>query len=925
MASVSVEWNSDAVNYRKTNRYDTKAVAFMAQQLLALTLIILSFDLLSAQMLVQGRVEDATTGEGLAVATVQVVGTYAGTIANDDGEFILVLEALPITLRVTYIGYRSEEVRLSELPVEGLEVRLVPIPFVLEETIVTGEDPAVRIMREVIQRKREWRPRVESYKVDAYARRVLENDTSIVVIGEIASEIYWDREKGFREVIKSKRATANVEEAGFNFGSTEDFINLYDDEIEIVENMAIGPTHPEALRHYHFELVGQRSMDDKKVFDISMRPKSKLQTAFVGKLAVLDQEFGMLEVELAPVENITASIPIPIFERFDIAYQQQFRPFAEGVWLPVDFRYEIGIKIGMIGLHFPLIRIKALSRLTNYQVEATPAEKSGIAQEGIGEEALDSKRPEESQRGEEGKKESIGEVALEKDRSGNLEKEADEGAGREETPGMEADGDEGEERGDEQVERAVSVEVRVFENQNRVQVDTVAIRQDSLFARLKDRIPLAERERKAYETIDSTVTMKEAFRPTGFLTRFMKEEEKGIGMNDTEEEKGGEKGSAGGSQGAKKAGRGRGLKPDFKPELWFDRVDAAHLGLRAKKELPRRIFFSANGGYKTGLERWAYGGGLWRSWGEKGSRWLGMFFQVGSRTRYRSDSYERIYNSPLPLLGFSDYYDYYWNESFQIQGEIRLKRLGTRVRLEVGDERHSSLEKSTDFSLRGDVSQRSNPAVAEGRLRSLTAKVEFGGPYQPFGVTANRGVSVELEHGADWLGGDFSFTRYRVALDWHTSTFFKRRLAPNGLDVRLVAGTATGELPPQRFGVLDVGLGPFSPFGAFRSVRGRPYEGEGHAALFWEHNFKTVPFEMLGLWGLVRRGFGLVVHGASGRTWIPLERRVVPGYAPRYVDGFHHELGASLIAYHLFRFDVAKRLDRGGWGVGASIARFDFD
>mgnify|MGYP003733104613 CR=1 FL=1 len=894
------------------------------QPLLALALVILSFNLLPAQMLVRGRAKDATTGEGLAVATVQVVGTYAGTIANDDGAFTIELPQLPATLRVTYIGYGSEEVLLSKLPDDVLEVRLVPVPFVLEETIVTGEDPAVRIMREVIRRKQEWRPRIASYMVNAYSRRVLENDTSIVVIGEIASEIYWDREKGFREVIKSKRATANNEDAGFDFGSTEDFINLYDDEIEIVENMAIGPTHPEALRHYHFELVGQRSMDDKKVFDITFKPKSKLQTAFVGKLAILDEEFGMLEVGLVPVENITASIPIPIFEEFDISYQQQFRPF-EGVWLPVDFRYEIGIKIGMIGLHFPLIKIKALSRLTNYQVETGPAGKSEIAQEKIGEGTLDSEQLEESQGREEREMESDGKAALETDHPGGLEIELNAGGEREETPGGETDGGEGEEREEEQTEVSVSVEVKVFENQNRVQVDSVAVREDSLFLRLENRIPLAERERKAYETIDSTMSMKEAFKPTGFLTRFMREEKKGIGMNDTKEGKEGEKESSGNSQVAKKKGLGRRLKPDFKPELWFDRVDAAHLGMRAEKWLPRNILLSASGGYKTGLERWAYGLGLKRTWDGKGSRWLEVSYHTGSRTRYRSDSYERIYTSPLSLLGFTDYFDYYWNESLRVEGEFPLKRIGARVRLGAGDERHSSLKKSTGFSLRGDGDQRGNPAVAEGRLRSLTAKVEFGGRYRPFGVTANRGLSVELEHGADWLGGDFSFTRYRLALDWHAPTFFKRRLAPNGLDLRLVAGGATGELPPQRFGVLDVALGPFTPFGGFRSVRGRPYEGEEHVALFWEHNFKTVPFEILGLWGLVRRGFGLVMHGGSGRTWISAQRRDVPGYEPRYVDGFHHELGLSLLAYHLFRFDVTRRLDRSGWGVGASIARFDFD
>ena len=63
-------------------------------------------------------------------------------------------------------------------------------------------------------------------------------------------------------------------------------------------------------------------------------------------------------------------------------------------------------------------------------------------------------------------------------------------------------------------------------------------------------------------------------------------------------------------------------------------------------------------------------------------------------------------------------------------------------------------------------------------------------------------------------------------------------------------------------------------------------------ALFWEHNFRTVPFEHLGAWGLVRRGMRLIVYGASGHTWhegITSTLRSTPGW--------HHEVGASLILY----------------------------
>jgi len=829
-----------------------------------------------AQHLLRGAVRDGTAGEGLSAATVQVKGTYQGTIANEDGIFVLDLSQFPATIRVTYIGYESKEVTVADSTAIEIEIQLTPVPFVMPETIVTGEDPAVRIMREVIRRKQEWRSLIRDYQVEAYSRFVLENETSIIFIGEVASEIYWDREKGFREVVKSKRATANAEKEEFNFGSTDNFVNLYDDDIEIIDNQVMGPTHPDALRHYDFEIVGQRQMDDKIVYDISVRPKSRLQAAFVGKIAILDEKFGMLEAELRPVKSITTSIPIPIFERFDFSYEQQFRPFDQGIWLPVDFRYEIEVKVGMVGLHFPLIKVGGISRLTDYQVNVALSDTSHVREE------IDIALSDTSRVREETKTDTL--IATE----------------------------------------GSSVRAEVYALNERVQVDTQAVKADSLYTKLEDKIPLSIREQDAYATIDSTMGPDEAFRPTGFLARFVVDDEE---KEERREERQSEK-REGESEGGKggEEGKWKKIKQTLKRELWYNRVDAAHVGIGAEKWLNKRNMVHVRGGYNTGLKRWFYRGGVKRLWGEEQRGWLEGCYQVGTQTRYKSDYYRRVHNSFLPLLGFADYFDYYWGRDLNVGAGYRFEKVDIDAGLWLRDEEQTSVEKSTNFGLlRRDRIRRLNPPIEEGRLRSLGLEVEWGDKYTPFGVKANRRVKVEIEHSGGWLGSDFSFTHYRATLDWNFKTWFRRRFAPNALDLRLVAGSSSGELPVQRYGALDAAVGPFTPFGVFRSLRGSPYEGERYAALFWEHNFRTVPFEFLGLWSLVRRGMGFVVHGSSGRTWISTERRKELEHEPRYVEEFHHELGMSLLLYHIFRLDVTRRLDREDWSIGVSIARFDFD
>ena len=779
--------------------------------------------------LVRGTVLDAASGQPLAAATVQLAGTYRGTVANDEGEYLLEVRRFPASLKVTCIGYVSRDSVLTAAP-GRVDFVLTPVPFRFEPVVVTAEDPAVRIMREVIRRKQAWRPALASYRAQAYTRRVLENEEEIVLIGELASEIYWDRERGLREVVKSRRVTRNQgSEAGY-VSALQGFANFYDDDIPFIGHSLIGPTHPDALEQYRFRLLGRRYLDDRVVFDISVEPRNRLQSALAGRVSVLDGEFALLEAELAPSRaSVTSAVPLPVIEQMDIAWRQQFRGFAEGVWLPVDYRASMKVKVGVVGLHFPAARFNLVTRLGEYEIN-------------------------------------------------------------------------------------VDMPDSLYAGEEVLRVDSLAVAQDSSFARLADKVPLSAREETAYAAIDSTLRFERAFRPTGFLARFLVPEP-GKKGSEPEEERPVRPGTE------KREGRSRlpGLA-GLNPELRYDRVAGAHLGLEGRRDLGGGLEAAAGAGYEAGLKRVSFAGSIeWR----RGPGRAAVEYRRGPAPRIPSDSYPLLLNSAQSLLGLDDYFDYYWREGLRYWAGLSLPR---RVGLELGfnDEAHSSLQETAASNLLGRDWSRPNPAIEEGRLRSLEAGFAWGGPYRPFGLTANRRLEARVEHGSEGLGGAFSFTRVRLVLDGHFKTFLRRRSAPNALDVRLVAGYSLGELPPQRFGALEAGMAFFSPFGAFRTVRGHPFEGERYAALYWEHNFKSSPFELLGLWQWALRGTGLVVHGASGRTWIDPERLAGLGYDPRYRDGFRHEAGASLILYNLLRLDLTRRLDRPGWSAGVSLARFDF-
>ena len=137
------------------------------QTLIPLILCVVTATVADAGHVIHGHVSDAASDEPLAAATVQVVDTYRGTIANDSGDYVLELKQLPATVRITYVGYATQERLIADSSVAVVDIALEPVPYEMPAMIVFPEDLAVRIMREVIRRKQEWMPRIESYKAEA--------------------------------------------------------------------------------------------------------------------------------------------------------------------------------------------------------------------------------------------------------------------------------------------------------------------------------------------------------------------------------------------------------------------------------------------------------------------------------------------------------------------------------------------------------------------------------------------------------------------------------------------------------------------------------------------------------------------------------------------------------------------------------------
>ncbi len=420
-------------------------------------------------------------------------------------------------------------------------------------------------------------------------------------------------------------------------------------------------------------------------------------------------------------------------------------------------------------------------------------------------------------------------------------------------------------------------------------------------------IPLSEAERLAYETIDSTQTISDAFQPSGFLARIAGE---------------------GAVQTGPPTQREFRRSVSYRPQLRFNRAETFYAGLNPRFDITPGLRIEALLGYGTGTETWSWGGSvLYRVPQLERRLGLRLTYDADTRARINPGQYNFTFASLNTLIGNADYFDYYRSERFSLTGIwIPGQRIaGQPLRAEIGffQESQQSLEQTTSYSFTGGVVQRPNVPIEDGEMRGIEARVRLGAAPASFGVAGGSALTLGLKHANDdWMGGDFGFTRYEAQLDLRIETFLRRRFFTNTLDLRLKAFTHTGDLPVQAFGGLDSRLSVFAPYGGFRTTSNRILEGEHGAALFWEHNFRSAPFELIGARWLARQGLGLLIHGGSGRTWISDDRLETLGFQPFYDNAFRHEAGISLNGiFSLARIDASWRLDRPGFYAGVSIAR----
>ena len=340
---------------------------------------------------ISGRTLDEK-GCPIPFATIHVAGTTNGTTSNTEGNYILKVDSGTHQIIAQHIGYKKIQKRVT---VDGSNV----IDFLFEAQILAlkeivvisdDEDPAYRVIREAMKKRKYHRDEVNAYSCDVYIKGLqrldtfpdkilgvkLTLDTGIVYLSESISELKYMRPNKINERMLSSKVSGNNRAFSWNQAS-DMLINMYDNSFELEglsERTFVSPIANNAFLFYDYELMGVIVQDDLLINKIKLHPKRKNDPVFDGHIYIIEDQWRIFTVDAL----LTKARGIEFVDSLTLS--QTFAKAHDDIWMPFSQRF---------GFQFNVFNIKGVGYFnavySNYQVEpnyeSVPQEEKARGQE----------------------------------------------------------------------------------------------------------------------------------------------------------------------------------------------------------------------------------------------------------------------------------------------------------------------------------------------------------------------------------------------------------------------------------------------------------------------------------------------------------------------------------------------------------------
>jgi hypothetical protein len=255
-----------------------------------LVLIITPFSFIKAQK-VQGRITDAATNQPIIGASVAQVKAGKGTITNEDGEFELNVDILPVDLQISHVSYGKTIIQIQNNQFKKIALNLAAIQL----AEVTTGNPAVALLNAVI-RKAE-RDSVHIYLKKAFYQKSSQYAGNFTKLHEVFMNVEW-KSNGMVKWQPTNSRYAEVERMRFNHQNSM-FISFF--ETSIYKKHVSFPLNQQDIAELHeFRItnyINEGTENEVAVISCrSLAKKSYQYKRFEGTFYVLTKHDALLKV-----------------------------------------------------------------------------------------------------------------------------------------------------------------------------------------------------------------------------------------------------------------------------------------------------------------------------------------------------------------------------------------------------------------------------------------------------------------------------------------------------------------------------------------------------------------------------------------------------------------------------------------------------
>ncbi len=364
---------------------------------------------LSAQ--IRGVITDSLTNEPLMYITVQYEGKGVGGISNAQGEYEVETRSGWNELTFSAIGYVTKKVKFAP-GTKVLNVKMTADDIMLSEVVVKPKkekysrknNPAVEFMKKVIANKKELKlEENDYYQYQKYEKMKMSiNDVTPekmekgiykkfsffkdqvevspktnkmilpISIKETGSRtIYRKNPKSKKTIIEGMNSTG-IEE----FFSTGDMlgtilndvfsdINIYDDDIRLLQRRFVSPIGRGAISFYKFYLMDTLMVDKRECVHLTFVPQNSQDFGFTGHLYVVkDSTYAVKKCTM----NLPKNTGVNFVENLDIVQEFEQLPDSNWVLTDDDMIVELAFVKGIQGLE-----VQRTTKYTDYNFDEIEA------------------------------------------------------------------------------------------------------------------------------------------------------------------------------------------------------------------------------------------------------------------------------------------------------------------------------------------------------------------------------------------------------------------------------------------------------------------------------------------------------------------------------------------------------------------------